>query len=66
VIRGMHGMIYSTEPEALRDFLRDKLELRGNDIGGGWLIFDPPEADLGVHPTDGKRPPSGNQPKYGK
>jgi len=59
VIRGMHGMIYSTEPEALRDFLRDKLELRGNDIGGGWLIFDPPEADLGVHPTDGKRPPSG-------
>ena len=59
MIRGMHGMIYSTEPEALRDFLRDKLELRGTDIGGGWLIFDPPEADLGVHPTDGKRPPSG-------
>jgi len=26
VIRGMHGMIDSTEPEALRDFLRDKLE----------------------------------------
>jgi hypothetical protein len=32
----MHGMIYSTEPEAPRDFLRDKLELRGADIGGGW------------------------------
>jgi predicted enzyme related to lactoylglutathione lyase len=55
----MHGMIYSTQPEALRDFLRDKLKLRGTDIGDGWLIFDPPEADLGVHPTDGKRPPSG-------
>ena len=58
MIRGMHGMIYSTEPEALRDFLRDKLELSGTDIGDGWMIFDPPEADLGVHPTDG-RPPSG-------
>lgn len=23
-----------------------------NDIGGGWLIFDVPEADLGVHPSD--------------
>src|SRR5215470_15833608 len=55
----MHGMIYSTEPEALRNFLRDKLELSGTDIGDGWFIFDPPEADLGVHPTDGKRPPSG-------
>src|SRR5262252_4154573 len=55
----MHGMIYSTEPYALRAFLRDKLELGGTDIGGGWLIFVPPEADLGVHPTDGKRPPSG-------
>jgi glyoxalase/bleomycin resistance protein/dioxygenase superfamily protein len=59
VIRGMHGMIYSTEPEALRAFLRDKLELSGTDIGDGWMIFNPPESDLGVHPTDGKRPPSG-------
>ena len=22
------------------------------DVGGGWLIFDLPEADMGVHPTD--------------
>ena len=59
MIRGMHGMIYSTEPEALRAFLRDKLELSGTDIGEGWMIFNPPESDLGVHPTDGKGPPSG-------
>jgi hypothetical protein len=35
------------------------LGLSGTDVGGGWLIFDPPEADLGVHPTDGKEVASG-------
>jgi hypothetical protein len=29
------------------------------DVGEGWLIFDAPEADLGVHPTEGGEPPSG-------
>ena len=33
--------------------------LKGTDVGEGWLIFDAPEADLGVHPTDGKEPASG-------
>lgn len=28
-------------------------------MGDGWLIFDAPEADLGVHPTGGANPPSG-------
>ena len=28
-------------------------------MGGGWLIFDAPEADLGVHPTEGGGAPSG-------
>jgi len=59
MIRGMHAMFYSSEAEALRDFLRDKLGLKGTDVGGGWLIFDAPEADLGVHPTEGTEPPSG-------
>ena len=52
MIRGVHTMFYSSEAEALRAFLRDKLGLRGADVGGGWLIFDAPEADLGVHPTE--------------
>lgn len=52
MIRGMHGMFYSSEPEALRAFFRDKLVFSANDIGGGWLIFDLPEADMGVHPTE--------------
>ena len=59
MIRGMHAMFYSAEAEALRAFLRDKLGLKGNDVGGGWLIFDAPEADLGVHPTEGGEPASG-------
>jgi hypothetical protein len=59
MIRGMHGMFYSNEAEALRSFIKDKLAFSGTDVGGGWLIFDAPEADLGVHPTDPEGPPSG-------
>lgn len=59
MIRGMHGMFYSSQAAELRAFLRDKLGLPGTDVGEGWLIFDAPEADLGVHPTDAESPPSG-------
>ena len=41
-----------SEPEAARAFLRDKVKLPFTDTGGGWLIFDLPEADVGVHPTE--------------
>jgi catechol 2,3-dioxygenase-like lactoylglutathione lyase family enzyme len=54
-IRGVHTMLYTSEPEALRAFLRDKLGLKGVDVGGGWLIFDVPEADMGCHPADANR-----------
>jgi hypothetical protein len=59
MIRGMHAMFYSSEAQALRSFIKDKLGLPANDVGEGWLIFDAPEADLGVHPTEGGDPPSG-------
>jgi len=59
MIRGMHAMFYSSEAQALRAFLKDKLGLPANDVGDGWLIFDAPEADLGVHPTENDDPPSG-------
>ena len=59
MIRGMHAMFYSSQAEALRAFLKDKLGLAGTDVGGGWLIFDAPEADLGVHPTEGSAATSG-------
>jgi predicted enzyme related to lactoylglutathione lyase len=53
MIQGVHAMFYSSEPEALRAFLRDKLRLPFTDVGEGWLIFDLPSGDLGVHPTEG-------------
>jgi len=51
MIKGIHAMFFTSEPEALREFLRDKLGLSGTDIGGGWLNFDVPTAEMGVHPA---------------
>jgi catechol 2,3-dioxygenase-like lactoylglutathione lyase family enzyme len=52
MIRGIHGLLYSSDPDATRSFFRTKLKLPGGDIGGGWWIFDFKEGDLGVHPVD--------------
>ena len=52
MIRGVHTMFYSSEPEATRAFLRDVMGFPATDVGDGWLIFDLPEADLGVHPSE--------------
>jgi hypothetical protein len=52
MIRGVHTMFYSSQAEALRVFIRDKLGFAFTDIGEGWLIFEAPSADLGVHPSD--------------
>ena len=62
MIRGVHTMFYSSEPEAFRAFVRDKLGFPATDVGGGWLIFDLPEADMGCHPVEKGEvagPPSG-------
>ena len=52
MIRGVHTMFYTSEPEALRAFLRNKLGLPATAVGEGWLIFDLPEAVMGCHPAD--------------
>jgi catechol 2,3-dioxygenase-like lactoylglutathione lyase family enzyme len=52
MIRGVHAMFYSSQAEELRAFLRDKLGFPFTDVGEGWLIFDMPSADMGVHPAD--------------
>jgi len=49
MIIGAHVMIFSRDPQADREFLRDVLELPCIDSGGGWLIFKLPPAELGVH-----------------
>ena len=60
MIRGVHTMFYSHKPDELRAFLRDVLGFPATDVGDGWLIFQLPEADMGVHPTGYEgAPPSG-------
>ena len=58
MIRGVHTMFYSSQAAELRAFIRDVLGFPGTDVGEGWLIFDLPEADMGVHPTDAAQPGS--------
>ena len=52
MIIGAHSVIYSKNPEADRDFLRDVLKLTNVDVGGGWLIFGLPPSEVAVHPAD--------------
>ena len=52
MINGAHLIIYSTNPEADRAFLRDVLKLTNVDIGGGWLIFGLPPSEVAVHPAE--------------
>src|SRR5262245_36546814 len=52
MITGAHSIIYSRNPEADRAFLRDVLGLPNVDVGGGWLIFGLPPAEVAVHPSD--------------
>lgn len=58
-ITGMHGLLYTTEPEKLRAMLRDVFGFNHVDAGGGWLIFAMPPAELGVHPEEGSTFESG-------
>ena len=52
MINGAHSIIYSTNPDADRSFFRELLELPNVDVGGGWLIFGLPPAEVAVHPSD--------------
>ncbi len=51
MIIGAHSIIYSTNAEADRAFLRDVLRLNHVDVGDGWLIFGLPPAEVAVHPS---------------
>src|SRR5438876_8605539 len=52
MITGAHSIIYSKDAEADRVFLRDMLKLTNVDVGGGWLIFGLPPAEVAVHPSE--------------
>src|SRR5438477_4391049 len=52
MIIGAHSIIYSKNPDADRAFVRDVLGFPNVDVGGGWLIFGLPPAEVAVHPSD--------------
>jgi len=52
-ITGVHALLYTTEPEAVRSILRDVFGWPHVDNGEGWLIFALPPAELGIHPGEG-------------
>ena len=48
-------IIYSTDAEADRAFIRDVLGFGSVDAGEGWLIFALPPSELAVHPGEESR-----------
>jgi catechol 2,3-dioxygenase-like lactoylglutathione lyase family enzyme len=56
VIKAVHTLIYSDEPEVTRSFFRDVLGwpyVQHPESEPGWLIFKTGPSELGVHPTSG-------------
>jgi hypothetical protein len=51
-ITGAHVLLYTPDPEALREVLRNVFGWNHVDAGGGWLIFALPPSELGVHPSE--------------
>jgi hypothetical protein len=52
MINGAHLLLYSTDADADRTFLRDVLQFPSLDVGRGWLIFALPPSEVAVHPTE--------------
>ena len=52
-IIGVHALLYTSEPEAVREIFRDVFGWKHVDDGDGWLIFALPPAELGIHPAEG-------------
>jgi hypothetical protein len=53
MINGADVILYSTDAEADRVFIRDMLGFAGVDAGDGWLIFKLPPAEIAIHPLMG-------------
>jgi catechol 2,3-dioxygenase-like lactoylglutathione lyase family enzyme len=51
MLTGAHAILYSSNADADRAFFRDVLKLENVDVGGGWLIFALPPAEVAVHPA---------------
>lgn len=56
MIKAIHTLIYSDDPEATRAFLRDVLgwpHVSSSTDEPEWLIFRTGPSEMGVHPTHG-------------
>lgn len=54
MIKAVHTLIYSDDPDATRAFLRDVLDwpyVNDPDSEPGWLIFKTGPSEMGIHPT---------------
>ena len=51
-ITGVHIILFTPNADEVRAFMRDVLEFPFTDVGGGWLIFKLPDAELAAHPMD--------------
>ena len=56
MMKGVHVLLYSADADADRAFIARVLDLKSVDVGGGWLIFGLPPAEMAVHPTDAGSP----------
>ena len=63
-ITGAHVLLYTTQPDELRTTCRDVFGWRHVDAGGGWLIFELPPAELGIHPAEGPTYDSGMRHQF--
>jgi catechol 2,3-dioxygenase-like lactoylglutathione lyase family enzyme len=52
VITGAHVIIFTPDPQGVREFFRDVLGLASVDAGAGWLIFALPPGELAAHPAE--------------
>jgi catechol 2,3-dioxygenase-like lactoylglutathione lyase family enzyme len=50
-ITGVHALIYTSEPDAVRAVFRDVFGWEHVDLGDNWLIFKLPPSELGIHPS---------------
>ena len=60
-ITGTHMLFYTSEAEQLRAMLRDVFGFNYVDAGSGWLIFELPPSEIGVHPDEGPTYESGTR-----
>ncbi len=50
-ITGVHTIMFGEDADRIRAFLREVLELREVDAGGGWPIFALPPGEIAAHPS---------------